>query len=507
MLATNDRSVPTLWFGLLATLAACDTGSFEGPLGTDADPETVETIPSGTEQPSEPVTGTGTPVEPVALDCTTGIPGVGIDGIFHSVLLQDALDAAPAGATVELCGGAYLGTYVARRPVNLIGAGLDETVLESVVGGTVLTLQAGSTVSGMTISGGDAALGGGLHLVGEGSFTVEDCLVRDNLAETGGGIAIDGGANVSIIGTTITGNGAGQGGGLSVGPGATAQLADSVIVGNLSDGSGGGVWLDGGALYGGEVIDNAAAEGGGIAASGASTVEGTEIVANHANSGAGLHVVGGPMVLADLGVEHNSGGPGSVGGGLVCDHAEVALYGTVLTRNSAAEGGGVRAEGCTISGGTITANDATGNGGGAVLLWSTLFQSTVSENLSGGNASGVWLRGSGALVESRVEHQGGVAAIEAGPDSRIIGGAIVDNDTCAVAVTAQVTLDGASILRNETGACFGAESNLFPSLTSIASDWGNGADDNTVDLRWDEVYTDYGSDASFACADGCEPTP
>lgn len=445
----------------------------------------------------------GRPLE-VPSDCVAGRPGVFVDGRWHSASLQGALDDAPAGAVVRACAWTWLGPFTARRPVILEGAGA--TVLEGYGPGTVLTVPAGSTVRGLTIRGGDAPVGGGLRLDGPGGFTVDGCTIEDNVAEIGGGIAIGGGARVTVQGSTVRRNTADTGGGLSVGPLGTLQLVDTEVSQNAAA-LASGVALDNASLFGGTIVDNLPldTDGAGIHTLGDCLVEDATISRNHGTSG--IVVRDGTLDLTNVLVTDN-GGPLAAGGGLSCVDATVTLDGTEISGNQGQDGGGVWASGCTLVGGTISGNEAVDDGGGVVLLHSTLSRSVLSANVAGGYPSGVWLVDGASLIDSRVEaHGGDWGAIEAGPDSRIVGGSIVANRTCAVLVSGQVTLDGSTVTRNDAGACRVGVFDPDARLVSFASDWGSDVDDNTVDLSWSGSTYGYGPNATFTCQDehGCQP--
>ena len=116
-----------------------------------------------------------------------------------------------------------------------------------------------AALSGLTITGGSAVLGGGL--VNLGTITLTDCTISGNSAIAFGGVYNDGTA--TLIDCTISGNSAQYGGGLfNFG---TATLTDCTISGNSATRIGGGLWNDGTAtLTDCTISGNSAIEGGGV---------------------------------------------------------------------------------------------------------------------------------------------------------------------------------------------------------------------------------------------------
>ena len=121
-----------------------------------------------------------------------------------------------------------------EKNLTLLGAGADRTVLDG--GGTasakaVLYVYAGAIVEvrGLTVRGGNSAVGGGID--NEGALTLDGVTVTANTADDGGGIFNLAGASLRLIDSRVSGNEADNGGGLWV-DGGTVTLTRSRVTGN-----------------------------------------------------------------------------------------------------------------------------------------------------------------------------------------------------------------------------------------------------------------------------------
>ena len=202
-----------------------------------------------------------------------------------------------------------------------------------------------ATISGLTITGGKAANGGGLYNNG-GSLTLTNATVTGNSAQFGGGVANMNSGTTTLTDDTITSNSASQIGGGVISNSGTVTLNDTTLSGNN------------------------APHGGGLANtnSGTTRVTSGTIANNHATSGGGLFTSGGSLGLVDSTV---SGNTAPYGGGLDNENGTVTLTGTTVTSNansngSLNRGGGLRNSGgyLTVTGGTISGNSSFFSGGG-----------------------------------------------------------------------------------------------------------------------------------------------
>jgi len=332
-----------------------------------------------------------------------------------------------------------------------------------------------------------SANGGGLLVTGD--VTIAGSAISGNSADDKGGGLATYDATVDISNTTITGNGAEEkGGGLFLWAGATT-LTDVTVTGNTAnDSDGGGIFFRGNTDYydyslgdgtlvisGGTIGDNTSPDkGGGLhVLYGTVTVSGSTISGNNADHGGGLYAAQSAVTLAEAAVEGNSaygaggglliyggtldttagtidnntgGYPG--GGGLRLDDVDAELIGTVISGNTASNGGGVWiAEGTTVltevmvtdntalsqGGGvyakdgplsigdsTFSGNSAQSSGGGLHARYSpvTLSGSTISGNTSDSSGGGLAVNESLAVADSTISDNvaysgGGLAAYSA----------------------------------------------------------------------------------------------
>ncbi len=101
----------------------------------------------------------------------------------HLSPLQSAIDAAPAGATIDVQPGVYHGDLFIDRPVRLVGYG--RPVLRgSGTGSVVLVRAAGVVIDGFDVDGGGGGdLGrdsSGIHVAAPNA-TIRNCRVRNSL--------------------------------------------------------------------------------------------------------------------------------------------------------------------------------------------------------------------------------------------------------------------------------------------------------------------------------------
>ena len=167
--------------------------------------------------------------------------------------IQRAIDACVDGDTVRLNPGEYYEhlqflskeiviesrAYEANNP-NLI----DETILSAVSGNRCLTLVGNDatdvTIRGLTLTGGQADLGGGVF-ISSSSPTISDLKIENNSAASGGGLYIEY-ANPMIQNVALLNNGANKGGGVYLLE-SDAHFIGMNVINNVSY-WGGGFYLD-----------------------------------------------------------------------------------------------------------------------------------------------------------------------------------------------------------------------------------------------------------------------
>jgi hypothetical protein len=145
------------------------------------------------------------------------------------------------------------------------------------------------TLSGLTISNGTAAAGGGILVDYGGTLTINNSTLSSNTAGYYGGAIDNQGANLTISGCTLSGNSvvAGSGGAIRNENGGNLSISNSTLSGNSAPGG------DGGAIYGFEgstqtltdcaLSSNTAYDGGALYNMGTMAVSGCTLSSNLAN--------------------------------------------------------------------------------------------------------------------------------------------------------------------------------------------------------------------------------
>ncbi len=312
-----------------------------------------------------------------------------------------------------------------------------------------------TNISGGTIEGCTAYLGGAVYMEG-GTFTLSgDGTIQNNTARRGDGSTLQGyGGGVYVTGGTANIGGGSidrnkaqvRGGGLYVTTAGTSigkvNITKGFIRGNTAGfgtetapvpadvGRGGGVYLEGGqfTMTGGEISGNSANyrgggifltkkptltagtisgntakdSGGGICVNGDAvelTSPAMKIFGNSAKNGGGVAVLGGSFTLNGGAV----GIPGQVlntatkGGGVYVSGGDAAVYSGHIWYNSAAEGGGVylaKGEGdFTLNGADAVISHNTATSGGGVYLYKNpiLNQGRIEANTATENGGGMFI--------------------------------------------------------------------------------------------------------------------
>ena len=309
-----------------------------------------------------------------------------------TVTLRSAIQAAnnsPGADTIDI---AVAGTY----SISTIGSATDNSAgefaiadagdltIQNTSGGTV-TIDGGGlnrvldvdpaglampftvTLSGLVITGGALSLNGddgaGVDVHGAANLVLASCQVVGNSdygSSGGGGVAMEAGGtgNLTVSGTRIAGNTVnGSGGGIAaLGSGTVAIVGGSVVEGNTALGSGGGIYLDGSPLnvVGSIIRDNRAlvflttnGSGGGIdnAGGGAVAISGSILEGNSAADNGGGYADAGlaTLAVANSFVLDNSA-PNN-GGGIAASGAAVNLTNTAVVGDVASAGAGLYTSG------------------------------------------------------------------------------------------------------------------------------------------------------------------
>ncbi|MBI2214834.1 MAG: right-handed parallel beta-helix repeat-containing protein [Acidobacteria bacterium] len=216
------------------------------------------------------------------------------------------------------------------------------------------------TISGLTITDGNASIGSGVVDFDE-NLTLDNVVISNNTATgDGGGLWADGfNMTLTITNSTITGNTAGSdGGGVYVeDTGGPLLIQNSVISNNSAADDGGGIYFydpdDSTTISDCTISGNTAADlGGGIylydTDGGSHVIRRTTISGNSASAGGGIFLYGpdDPFLVESSTISGNQATAGS-GGGI---HL-YSLYGGFDLRHT-----------------TVAGNSATGSGGGVFTL-------------------------------------------------------------------------------------------------------------------------------------------
>jgi hypothetical protein len=268
--------------------------------------------------------------------------------------LREAIADAAAGqeidfgvsGTIHL--SATLGTLTIDKDLTITGPGAAVLSIsgDSAIG--VFYVDSGNVAfSGLTVTGGDALIGGGFFISGTSPVvTLTNVDVISNSAISGGGVFLWSGS-ATLTGGQIQGNNALFGGGSYVfQDSATLVQASGSTISNNTAQYGGGAYIENGSatLSGGQIRDNtASANGGGVLVNfGSVTLNGGQVVSNTANLGGGLFVWSGSATLSGGQIGDNTAQKGSAlynGGGTV-DHTVATTIGDDVYQAGGAFGGG-----------------------------------------------------------------------------------------------------------------------------------------------------------------------
>ena len=170
-------------------------------------------------------------------DDAAGNPAHTVSPEFPFDVIQEGIDAAASGHTVQVAAGTYPGnlTWTAKS-LQLLGAGAASTIVDARGLGRCLSITNvpdTAVVDGFTFTGGSASSGGGLY-VGSSSLRIQNSAIVHNVGEAkGGGIFLSSSAAV-IVNNTISGNNGGiRGYSWDGGGGIYADFSSPVIANNI----------------------------------------------------------------------------------------------------------------------------------------------------------------------------------------------------------------------------------------------------------------------------------
>lgn len=310
------------------------------------------------------------------LTLTNGLGGVfSLENLTISECVLASNSAVLRGGAVNQIGGALtlIATTVSDNTATM-GGGISLNGSRATIEDTTIR---GNSVSYVEAQGDIYAEGGGIYAENTELVMVQSS-VSGNFAQgpswtRGGGISQVGG-NLHVVDSTFSDNAArgelgGVGGAVGM-DGAQVRLTRSVVSMNTA-GSGGGLYVQGGTLFGEEltVSENVANVGAGLYATRTSIVLGSSQIAdNSAEGGAGIWINDSKASVRDSRLVGNtSSGRGSAAAGLHAAFSFVEIARSVIADNRAAQsaGGGISAAGgfLVIEESRIEGNEAV-NGGG-----------------------------------------------------------------------------------------------------------------------------------------------
>jgi len=338
------------------------------------------------------------------------------------VLLALAVPAAPAhaGGVVTVCDEAHL-------LAALAGGG---TVTFSCSGTITLTAEiviaADTTIDGsgqdVTISGNNAVR---VFTVNSGvTFNLDTLTVSNGNANIGGGIFVDDNATLTVSDSVFSGNTASGWGGGVYGGAIHNRGALTVSGSTFSDssaGDGGGIYNAGGAviLNDSTFTDNSARWylGGGIYNHwGSMTVEGCTFSGNTSYYGAGIqNGDGGWLTIRNSTFFDNIAYPSGGAGGAIANENMLTVSDSTFSGNTAWDGGGIRnyAGVLTVSGSTFSGNSAgqlAGGiyGGSALTATNCTFVGNNAGELGGGILGGPMIVTNSTFSGNRAYAGGGI---------------------------------------------------------------------------------------------------
>lgn len=215
----------------------------------------------------------------------------------------------PSCATIRLVKGTYNENVTINRDVAILGLGPSLTTVNGGGVGSVFTINSGTvTLSGLTITNGSAAEGGGIFNNG-GTLTVSNSSISGNTAGyEGGGIFNNG--TLMVTNSSITGNTSQYTGGGIFNLG-TLTIANSTISGNTGTLYSGGIDNEATLTITNSTISGNTAElGGGIFNARTLTISNSTVSGNTATfDGGGIYnfsIAGGTVSLTNTQVVNNT---------------------------------------------------------------------------------------------------------------------------------------------------------------------------------------------------------
>jgi hypothetical protein len=389
-------------------------------------------------------------------DSVQGVSTSSRTSIAATGSIQAAVNAATAGATISLLQKTYYENVKVSKSLNIVGAGIDKTIVDGGQKGSVFYIQSPGptvTLASMTIKNGKAQDGAGV--LNLGTLTINNAYITENKANAwGGGVAnfgidINGvykRATLTMTGSTVASNNAGRWGG-GIASDGIATISGSTISQNTAGQYAGGVYNDGQIQVTNTIINgNSAMYGGGLVNDCDASISGGSITNNKATASDG-----------------NGGGIGNWGDGN--SQAELTVSGTTISGNNAiAWGGGVSNDGiATVTSSTISGNNAP-NGAG---VYNDGSMKMTGNSISGNTASrlggGVYNDGTATINDGSIS----------GNKANLGGGGIFNANTLSIGGTSQITNNQATAGYGGGIYSYSGPVTLSGTNVNIKSNWGH----------------------------------
>ena len=483
------------------------------------------------------------------------------DSAGGGVYLHDYQDATDFGfqdvTILDNYAGNYAGgVYVGYRSPTFENVLIDGNEAETVGGGmeagqgTNITMDedvvisnniAGTSGGGMYLSGDTHTLlgvsitgntagdsGGGVYVDAANAISMADLDVSQNSAQFGGGgVMIYDTDDVLVEGCTFTGNStpdvAGSGGGLNANR-SFVTIQDSTFTENVTQGTGGGLYVNSDStatLNDVDIIDNEAqgiyAKGGGMGVNSSEVVaEGLTVTGNISSmqEGGGLYVESSDVEVSDTTIDGNQAA--DFGGGVYVVSSTIELRQTVVSNNSASvDGAGIywasSASSTTLLDVHITGNESNGCAGLDLAGTATLSNVILRGNEAVAHGGGMCLTASSALMQnvlfvSNVAGTHGGAMYIVGDSAtptlmniRMLGNEAQYGGGVDVTGDAEVEISYASVVGNsaaDSGGAFCVRDNAYLSMQHVdmtantAANVGGAifVEADTATLSWCNAY-------------------
>ena len=409
-----------------------------------------------------------------------------------SCSIRDAIFVAGNGDDITIPAGTYTlsatnGTLTVSKSLTFNGNSATDTIIDAEGTSRVFNVTAGTvTFNDLTVQNGVALDGAGIRISGPTtSVTLANSVVFSNSATTsGGGIYLQSGALSLQSSNVLTNTAVTDGGGVYNLRG-TVTVDNSTVNYNIADRAGGifvnqasaALTVESGEISfnTGNNIDDVFSGGGITVLAGSATVNGGEIRGNSAFRGGGILVTSGSLTFNDGQIIDNES---NYGGG---------LYVRETTGTA------------TINGGSITQNRSTASifGGGGIYIFQGLItmnggdiSSNTAVNDGGameiGDAQGRFTLNNGEIFSNSAGKMGG-AIYAAEGTLTVNGGMIHTNDSVtgggaiATGMGSQSTIQNAALLTNTTtitsagGAIKNAGTLTMTNVTMSGNSAGSGA--------------------------------